>query len=76
MENEMKKVDSLENINGIIWALSIFGGIFTIIYASDPGGGLPANPALIVFGIAALIFSTLLHRLVAVFAFHVRKSHS
>lgn len=72
----MKKVDSLETVNRVIYALSVFGGLFTIVYASDPGGGLPANPALIVFGIAGLIFSTLVYRLVDVFAFHVRKSHS
>ena len=72
----MKKVDSLERVNRVIYALSVFGGIFTIIYASDPGGGLPANPALIVFGVAALIISTLTYRLIDVFAFHVSKSHS
>jgi hypothetical protein len=72
----MKKIDSLETVNRLIYALSIFGGLFTILYAADPGDGQPANPTLIVFGVAALILSTLTYRLVDVFAFHVRKSHS
>ncbi len=72
----MKKVDSLERVNRFTYALSIFGGLFLIIYAADPGDGLPSNPALIVFGLAALLLSTLVYRLVDVFAFHVRSSHS
>lgn len=73
---KMKEVASLLALNRLIYGLSIVGGLFMVLYAADPGGGLPANPTLIAFGIAAVIFSSLIYKIVQVFAIHVEKSHA
>lgn len=72
----MKEVNSLKIINRIVYAITILGGLFMVIYGVDPGNDLPANAGLVAFGVTSLILSSLFYRLILVIALHVEKSHS
>ena len=84
----MQEVHNLRITNSIVWGLSIVGGaimtfvgIFRGECVDDCGGesySYPeyvASPALIAFGITALLISTLIAQVIYLFAVHVEASH-
>ena len=66
----MKEAAGLLVLNRFIHVLSIFGGSILVIAGFDEGY------VLIPFGIAVILFSTLIYKVVQVFALHVEKSHA
>jgi len=66
----MKEVAGLLALNRLIQVLSIVGG-FIFVFA-----GFNGAPMLIPFGIVVFLFSTLIYKVVEVFALHVEKSHA
>jgi len=81
----MTEIDHLRITNGIIWALSIIGGVIIILVGIFRGecvadceysfAEYTASPTLIAFGITALLLSTLIAQIVYLFAAHVEASH-
>ena len=66
----MKEAAGLLVLNRLILLLSMFGGFFLVV------AGFDEAYALIPFGIAVILFSTLIYKVVQVFALHVEKSHA
>ena len=66
----MKEAAGLLVLNRLIHVLSIFGGSILII------AGFDEAYVLIPFGMVAILFSTLIYKVVQVFALHVEKSHA
>ena len=80
----MKEVDYLRITNSIIWGLSLIGGAI-MTYVGIRGecvdscgysfAEYEASPALIAYGITALLVSTLIAQVIYLFAAHVEASH-
>jgi len=66
----MKEAAGLLVLNRLILLLSIVSGFFMVLAGFDEGY------VLIPFGIAVILFSTLIYKVVQVFALHVEKSHA
>lgn len=81
----MKEVQALKSTNGIIYGLSLLGSVIIafvgafrgtcIDYCDESYAEYVANPALIAFGVAGLLVSTLTFQVINLFALHVERSH-
>jgi hypothetical protein len=81
----MQEVDKLRITNSIIWGLSIVGGVIMTFVGIFRGECVDscdysyaeyvASPALIAYGITALLVSTLIAQVIYLFAAHVEASH-
>jgi hypothetical protein len=66
----MKEAAGLLVLNRLIHFLSVFGGLILVL------AGFDEAYVLIPIGVAAVLFSTLIFKVVQVFALHVEKSHA
>jgi hypothetical protein len=81
----MVETKGLRTTNSIIYALSLLGsliitfvGLFRgqcVDYCDESYAEYIPNPALIAFGVAGFLVSTLTFQVINIFALHVEKSH-
>jgi hypothetical protein len=63
-------IDALKTTNGIVYALSLIGGSILLFL----GFSSESSDTVIAYGFTALLISTLLFQLVALFADHIEDS--
>lgn len=82
----MREINNLRITNGIIYGLSLVGGLLLLYVGMFRGECVDscgeyyaeyvASPTIIAAGFTAILFSTLVFQIVNLFSMHVEKSHS
>jgi hypothetical protein len=82
----MREINNLRITNGIIYGLSLVGGLLLLYVGMFRGECVDscgeyyaeyvASPTIIAAGFTAILFSTLVFQIVNLFSIHVEKSHS
>ena len=82
----MLEIKNLRITNGIIYGLSLVGGLLLLYVGMFRGECVDscgeyyaeyvASPTIIAAGFTAILFSTLVFQIVNLFSMHVEKSHS